>query len=202
MRPLASCITRRRACLVALLIASILLPQAVAAQPVVRFDFVAEAANANWTGQAPGEAPLALPPPGVSQDFRTGFVWLWDGATPAAQALGMHPRLAENGAIFGDYAPELTLQEGDVFRARIGFLADDSAEPSLCLWQLGYLDASGYTIISSWRKARDGQLAPVEVGLSEFANRPLRLVLRVYRAKGTRDVEPVWLAPRIEPRGL
>ena len=124
---------------------------------------------------------------------------LEDGSTPS-KVLEMHPAWQDNGVITGRFA-DYTIQNGDHFIAKIGFLAkaDGSCGVGSVQFQFNYKigDAGAITPIDSWNKSCDGDLIDIDIDLSYLAGTTVKLILGVLANGSSSQDWAVWVNPRI-----
>jgi len=168
---------------------------------MVIFDFLVQASNAIWYNNS----GKLLPFPGKlwSKDgfalYRDNFK-LEDGSIPPV-VLKTNP--PDNGSIGGDYTLGFVIEDNDVFKSTIGFLAD--AAPGNARWVLSYRDPAGVNcptcgagVLAEVNKTFTGTLMPFEVPLRALAGRRVVLTLSVL-SNGAWDYDwAIWLNPRIE----
>jgi hypothetical protein len=162
------------------------------------YDFIASASSADWVGAGRGEfIDLTF---GGEQDNPDGYaaiigdIRLETGVT-AGRTLVMRPRDMHNGGVSGTY-PEFRVQEGNVFRARLGFLEDcGEGQVAFQLW----VDEDGtLTRLAEWKKSCDGRLLSVEEDLSDLDGKRVKFILVVLADGSPQDDVTVWSSPRIE----
>ena len=162
------------------------------------FDFIAQASSADWVGSGMGEMiDLTFggaddDPDGVAkikEDIR-----LENGVT-AGKTLIMHPRNIHNGGVSGTYA-EFRVQDGNVFKARLGFL-EDCGEGQVN-FQIWYEEDGELTRIREWKKSCDGGLLAVEEDLSDLSGKRVKFILVVLADGSPQDDMAIWSSPRIE----
>ncbi len=174
--------------------------QSLASTPYVLFDFVAEAAEAEWRSEAG-----VLPFPGKNTDERGFALWredvpLEDGSR-AAWVLETHPQWVDDGWIEGTYyqTENLVIKSGDRFVARVGFLQGAQAgdvtfgvyfRPKCAVYEFP-------PIIGQLPDTYDGRVWDWDVPLDEFAGQSGCFVLRVNAGETSAQDWAVWVEARI-----
>lgn len=171
------------------------------------YDFVAEAPSADWNSSGPDGFNFgALTWPGVSNE--QGFArWLdnaelEDGSLPP-RVLETHPHWTDDGEILGYYwFLPVTLQQGDRFVARVGFL--EGAEAGNVVFRISCFDGDADTPfqqLAEVEDAYDGELRDLNIEL------PLKCVggNSVFKFQVSANGPPaqdwaVWERARIERR--
>jgi len=110
--------------------------------------------------------------------------------------LVMAPRQTEDGKVSGIF-PVYTVQVGDAFKAKLGFL--EHCGSGQVLYQLWYKEGDSQALLQEWRKACDGHLELVEVDLSSLKGKQVQFVLTVLADGSPEDDLAIWGSPRIEP---
>jgi hypothetical protein len=90
----------------------------------------------------------------------------------------------------------VVIQNGDVFKSTIGFLAGAGAGDAR--WVLGYTESGSYHVLADRTKAYNGGLAPFEVSLSPLAGKQVQFRLTVWANGSSAQDWAVWYNPRIE----
>jgi hypothetical protein len=162
------------------------------------FDFIASASSAEWVGSGRGEfIDLTFGGDEASPDGYAnivGDIRLENGVT-VGRTLIMRPRDLQNGGISGTY-PEFRVQDGDIFRVRLGFL-EDCGEGQV-KFQLWYDEDGELNMIEEWEKSCDGRLLPVDVDLSDLDGKRVKFILVVLADGSPQDDVTIWSSPRIE----
>lgn len=165
--------------------------------PGALYDFTNQycSAGVTWTSAAG-----TLPCPGTQGDNR-GWVRrvnepiLENGAKENEPGLQVHPQKVNNGWIKGVY-PEITLTSDAYFKAIIGCYGSTNCDVRFKLNAI--VDGGAEQTLASWDEKQDQTFRKVEVNLSEYKNRKLKIIL-IVEAIGTGDNTSLWLAPRIAP---
>jgi len=163
------------------------------------YDFLVQAPDASWTSSGGGsEEPLTF---GGADDDPDGVAKLKDDITlengkQAGMTLVMAPRQTEDGKVSGIF-PVYTVQVGDAFKAKLGFL--EHCGSGQVLYQLWYKEGDSQALLQEWRKACDGHLELVEVDLSSLKGKQVQFVLTVLADGSPEDDLAIWGSPRIEP---
>ncbi len=103
-----------------------------------------------------------------------------------------HPRWATGGAISGDFDVPITIESGDHFRARIGFL-NSAASGSVTLRLL----FKG-TVVAETAKAYDGTLKDWNINLSGYVGQSGKFTLQASGTPTATQAWICWINPRIE----
>ncbi len=167
------------------------------------FDFIARASQAEWKSGVGSsfDTPLSFggadsDPNGVAK-IKEGE-WLENGSI-SGKVLLTFPKRAFNGVIGGLFAPYL-VQSGDLFKARLGFLAGPGG---ICgvgrvTFELQYKEGSAYHTLGQWEKTCDGSLLPVTVSLASLKGKTVQFLLIVHAHGDFMDDWAIWSSPRIE----
>jgi hypothetical protein len=167
------------------------------------FDFVSNADSASWySGVAPNLPGMPLTFGGTT-DNPNGVaavadqVILENGAV-SGKLLLMAPFSQIDGYVYGVF-PAFIIQEGDLFRARLGFAAnpDGTCGAGKAIFQLAYLDGADVKVVKQWNKTCNGQMLQVEVDLSSLAGKSVQFILAVVADGSPQDDVVVWNSPII-----
>jgi len=158
------------------------------------YSFAADAEEAHWWS---GPSPMTdLEYPGSTGDSQgfvvpvEGLVLEDDSVAPAA-AFETHPKWVDGGWISGRF-PAYTVQEGERFKATIGFLKNAGAgDVKFTFGQFG--KPSLYSKVKTY----DGTLVDVDVDLSSLAGQSVEFLLNVNANGGAAQDWAVWINPRI-----
>jgi hypothetical protein len=125
-------------------------------------------------------------------------VLLEDGKT-SAKILATFPPQVEDGVIQGLY-PEYTVQAGDRFQARIGFIArsDGACGSGDVVFLLQYREGSSIRTLAEWSETCNGRLKGVDVDLASLVGKKVRFILAVDANGAHQDDLAIWASPRIE----
>ncbi len=174
----------------------------VSAATGLLLDFITQAQDADWSsglGSPPG-ADLAF---NGAEDSSEGVakikdgVKLEDGAT-SGKVLLTYPKRESNGFILGLF-DEYTVQKGDHFKARLGFMqSGDTCAGGNVYFQLAYKDHDGYHLIKEWNETCDGSQNAVDVNLSDYKGKTLRFALVVTANGDATNDWAIWNSARIE----
>ncbi len=174
----------------------------VALSKGIVYDFIARASVADWAsgaGDSQGSA-LAFGGPRDSPDGVATIVdrvRLETGATSGKVLLTV-PKNVSDGFVSSLY-PAYTIQPGDHFKARLGFLASDGACGSgKVVFRLLYLENGVLSTLNSWNKSCDGKLLPVDVNLSSLKGKTVRFALVVDANGSYNDDWAIWNSALIE----
>ena len=170
--------------------------------PTVSYNFYNQAATASWIGGGGGGAGTVLTFGGPDTDIN-GFAMykggqtLEDGSAPA-NILETHPKWVDNGVISGEFSA-YTVQNGDRFRASIGFLAPGGAcGAGSVVFQFNYKESGSLSALDSWTKPCTGTLTSIDIDLSSLAGKNLNFVFAVLANGPSAQDWAVWVNPRIE----
>ena len=160
------------------------------------YNFADNLCDAGWESSV--EEDIACP---SEEDLEQGFVQtidnpqMEDGETYDEPAILTYPDQGEGGYMVGRY-PNMTIQEGDHFRATIG--CQSGAENCNVTFTLrSVMTGEGFDNLGSWREINEGLLYPIDVDLSDYAGMNAGMVLSVIAADETDENYAIWLDPRI-----
>jgi hypothetical protein len=161
----------------------------------VALNFVEQAPLAQWRN---GTNQLPWGDPGPDDDgvaAHSQQAKLNDGKTYPI-VLATFPQQINNGVITGLF-PEYTVQNGDLFIAKLGFL--HVCRNGKAKFQLNYVEGSSAPqALAEWSKSCDDNLLPVWVDLAPLKGRTVRLMLAVHTDGAWEHDFAVWLEPRVE----
>jgi len=136
-----------------------------------------------------------------NEDSENGTVMLvenpiLEGIEENEKGIAIQPNDGQDGFIMGS-TDTIAIQDGDRFKAVIGCLEQSTA----CdvTFELNYITVDGIEgNLGAWRQVYDGSLDKLDVDLSSFAGKEIKLVLNVKSNNGTSDQNlVVWLEPRL-----
>jgi hypothetical protein len=159
------------------------------------YDFFENASSADWWS---GPAPLIDLTYPASGDEKEGFVGprggrtLEDGSKAPTKTLENHPKWVDNGWISGRF-PAYTVQPGDHFRARVGFL--EGAHAGDVIFKVA---PYGERPLYSGGKSYNGSLISIDIDLSGLVGRKVEFILNVDAHGSSGQDWAVWVDPRIE----
>jgi hypothetical protein len=160
----------------------------------VYFDFIDKAPGAEWRN-ATQLLPWGDPyddSPGVAVTVEN--VKLNDGRT-YAKALATYPPFLTDGVITGKF-PSYTIQNGDRFRANVGFRSPCGV--GKVKFQLSYQEGDGPVVpLREWSKSCDTSLLFLEVDLSTLAGKTVNFILGVNADGPHNDDRAIWVDPQI-----
>lgn len=162
------------------------------------YDFIAKASSANWVSSGGGsEVKLTF---GGADDDANGVAKLKDNikledGSSAGKTLITGPKHNDDGKISGTF-PEYTVQEGDHFKAKLGFL--DNCNDAHVVYQLWYEDSNGKQMIKEWSKSCDGHLLYADVDLSNLKTKKIKFILIVLADGSPSGDLAIWGSARIE----
>jgi hypothetical protein len=163
------------------------------------YDFLVHAPEASWISSG-GGSEESLPFGGAEDDPR-GVAKLEEDFTlendkQAGMTLMVGPRQVEDGRVSGIF-PAYTVQEGDKFKAKLGF-------PKHCgsgqvRYQLWYKEGDSQAMLQEWQEECDGHLELVEFDLSSLKGKQVQFILTILADGSPEDDLAIWGSPRIEP---
>ena len=170
----------------------------------VLFDFVAGANLAQWSSKAG-----TLPFPGQDTDEQGFVLWrhnaLLENGSRFGQVLETHPQWVDYGYIEGIYkqTEEFTIEEGDRFVARVGFLKGAKAGDVTFSLYFSSSDVCFYgeefpPLVGSLSDRYDGRIQKWEIPLGELAGQQGCFALRVNAGKTSTQDWAVWAEAQIE----
>jgi len=166
------------------------------------YDFLAKGSSASWVSGVGNEAGTALDFNGPEDD-PNGVAKIADRARLetggiSGKILLTAPKREDNGFISGTY-PTYTVQNGDHFKVRLGFLVPSGdCGNGRVKFQFGYKDGDSLRVINEWTKPCNGSLMAVDVDLSSLKGEAIKFVLRVVAESSPQDDWAVWNSARIE----
>jgi hypothetical protein len=160
------------------------------------FDFADNYCLAEWTN-----AHDPVPCPG-NTNSDAGFAvyvakpYLEKNYKEDEPAIYVYPEIVKNGIITGEF-PEITIQDGDHFKAVIGCMAD--SEDCKVTFKLEYsADGGSITSLGSWTETYDGAKTTIDLDLSSLKDQDVAFFFTVSAAGQPIDDNAFWLSPRIE----
>lgn len=123
---------------------------------------------------------------------------LEDGSSPG-KVIETHPEWVNNGVITGRFG-NFTVEDGDRFKAKIGFLAfgDGTCGAGDVRFQFNYKAGGTVHNIKNWTDTCDGNLKSVDVDLSSLKGKTVKFVLATLANGPATQDWAVWVNPRIE----
>ena len=176
-------------------------------KPVIGFDFVARAQEAEWIVGGPSTGAGTRIEFGGPRDDPRGFA-LWpdwdfameDGTQPAPKTtLYTHPKWEDNGVISGQF-PAYTVQRGDHFRAEFGYIwqrADAESDHKVRV-QVNYKLDGRLASLYNETKSYSTKLSDLDLDLSSLVGQRVDFVLAVTAEGSSGRDWAVWVNPRIE----
>lgn len=173
----------------------------VVTQTGLTFDFVARASSADWSAGVPSDlSDIAF---GGDDDDPNGVAKIKDRVTletgmTSGKILLMVPPDRQDGIVRGVF-PAYTVQPGDRFNARLGFMmpqgscGDGNAE-----FRLGYRQDGEVRWLDAWNARCDQRFDLVEVNLGDLSGESVRFVLEVSANGSPQDDWALWNSPLIE----
>lgn len=164
------------------------------------FDLHSQAPSAQWISCGnPCGGGTTLTFPGLDTD-PNGFVLYRNGATledgtSPTKVLETHPMWVNDGVITGLY-PAYTVQTGEHFKAKIGFLGPCGA--GNVVFQFNYKVGGTVSPLGSWTDSCDGTMISVDVNLNSLAGQSVQFVLGVLANGSSGQDWAVWVNPRVE----
>jgi hypothetical protein len=177
----------------------------VAAATGLLYDFLVKASGADWTsgtGSNPG-SDLAFD---GADDNSEGAAKIKDGVklengATSGKILLTFPKHDNNGFVSGVY-PAYTVQSGDHFRARLGFMipggGSNTCGSGKVIFQVSYEEGGDVHLLKDWEKTCNGNLLPVDIDLSGLKGTSVKVVLTVKADGSFQDDWAIWNSPRIE----
>lgn len=166
------------------------------------YDFLTEASKADWTsgvGDGAG-APLAF---GGADDDPNGAAKIKDGVklesgATSSKILFTVPRHENNGYVSGLY-PAYTVQQGDHFKANLGFAMNpgDVCGAGNAVFQLYSKEGDTLRLLGEWGDKCDGKMLTIDVDLSSLKGKTVRFSLVVKAGSTFSDDWAIWNSPRI-----
>ncbi|MGB9672797.1 MAG: NBR1-Ig-like domain-containing protein [Anaerolineales bacterium] len=171
-------------------------------QTGVVFDFLSKASSAEWksgtgtTFETDITFNNADDDPNGTAKIKEG-VTLENGST-SSKVLLTYPKRVNNGFIAGTY-PAYTVQNGDHFRARIGFmLPSGSCAAGKVKFRLNAIVDGKLSTLQTWDKTCSGDLIAVDVNLSGLKGKAVQFMLAVLANGAPEEDWAIWSSPRIE----
>ena len=164
--------------------------------PNLDYDFAANYCRAEWSG---GNGKL--PCPGTSSSSE-GFVVLLDqpeleNRNENELALWTHPNNVSSGWINGVY-PEFTIQPNHHFRAWVGCLDESKGCNVVFRLEFENLNNGVVRTLGSWQEFYDGEVAKIDLDLSQHAGKLVRFILTVEVSGGdSARANAFWFVPGI-----
>jgi len=162
----------------------------------VIYNFAENLCDAGWESSVEEDIPCPS-----EEDLEQGFVQtinnpqMEDGETYDEPAILTYPDQGDGGYMVGRY-PNMTIEEGDHFRATIG--CQNGAEDCNVTFTLrAVMTGEGFDNLGSWHEINEGRLYPIDVDLSDYAGMNAGMVLSVIAADETSENYAIWLDPRI-----
>ncbi len=166
--------------------------------PIV-YDFNIQAKAATWVGSGGGVGDTYLAFGGADDDpngvakLKDDFIL--ENGRRSGVALVTGPRHAADGRITGVF-PQFTIQDGDRFKAKLGFM--ENCGGGQVVFQFGIKETDAVQILAEWKKSCDGTLLLPELDLSGYKGRVAQFVLVVLADGSPEDDLVVWGSARIE----
>jgi len=166
------------------------------------FDFLTQAASADWQSGVGGTPDTTLTFGGADDDAN-GVAKIKDGVklengSTSSKVLLMYPKHENDGFVSGLYS-SYTVQNGDRFKARLGFmLTGASCSTGKVKFRLNYQEGGTLKTIQDWVKTCNGNLLSVDVDLSSLKGKTVQFMLAVLASGSAIDDWAVWSSPRIE----
>ncbi|MGB9521503.1 MAG: NBR1-Ig-like domain-containing protein, partial [Anaerolineales bacterium] len=174
----------------------------VPTQSGVVFDFLSKANSAVWksgtgtTFETDITFNNADDDPNGTAKIKEG-VTLENGST-SSKVLLTYPKRVDNGFVAGTYSA-YTVQNGDHFRARIGFmLPTGTCGSAKVKFRLNAVVDGKLTTLQTWDKTCSGDLTAVDVNLSALKGKTVQFMLAVLANGPATDDWAIWSSPRIE----
>lgn len=165
-------------------------------------DFLVKAGDAVWTsgvGDNPDDTVLTF---GGADDDPNGVAKIKDKVAletgaESGKILLTFPKHAVDGGIMGVY-PAYTIQTGDHFKARLGFmLAGTDCGSGKVVYQLKFKEGGVIKDFKQWQKSCDGNFLVIDQDLSSLRGRTVQFVLIVRALETHTDDWAIWNSPQI-----
>jgi len=167
----------------------------------ISLDMIARASSGDWFAEVgTNDVNLSF---NSNPDSPNGYAGIADAilqedGRESAKILVTFPP-ESGGSIFGEYPP-YTIQSGDRFLGRIGFLAkaDGGCGPGNAIFRLLVQEGGETRELGEWQKSCDGRLLPLSVDLSEYRGDTVRFVLEVDSNGSADGDQAFWSSIRVE----
>lgn len=166
----------------------------------VLYNFAENTCEAGWESSV--EEDIQCP---SEENFDEGFVQevempkLEDGITYNEPAILTYPDSGKGGYMVGRF-PDITIEEGDHFRATIG--CQYGAQDCNVTYTVRVaVTGEGFEKLGQWREVYEGLFYPIDIDLSNYAGMEIEIVLSAITADDTGDNFALWLYPRIVREG-
>jgi hypothetical protein len=164
--------------------------------------------SGGWFSGSPRTKEESLPCPGSDTDER-GFVrrlganFTLEDNQSALRSIETHPKWVPNGYILGAFSLNslgIKLEQGDSFRAKIGFLKGaQEGRAQFSVWYDGTPgQTGGEARLFEATDSYDTKLIDINVNLSNYAGGSGTILLRVDALESSGQDWAVWVNPRIE----
>ena len=102
------------------------------------------------------------------------------------------------GYVYGVF-PAYTVQSGDRFKARLGFMlnTDGNCGAGKVIFQLAYIEGSQINVLYELPETCNGSMTPVDVSLASLNGKSVQFVLAVKANGSTTDNWAIWNSARI-----
>jgi hypothetical protein len=166
------------------------------------YDFLASASQARWFAGVPNgdEVDIDFNGPDDSSNGAAGIkdgVKLENGAT-SGKILLTFPLHKNRGYLYGRF-PAYTIQPGDHFKARLGFMTPyGGCGEGEVVFQLKIQEEGQVRTIQEWEKACDKRLLAVDLDLTAYKGRTVRFILAVQANGSYQDDWAIWNSARLE----
>lgn len=164
----------------------------------LNYDFIANSLSTSWSSGVPGGEMPPLAFGGGSEDAN-GTAKIIEGLEMenngiAGKVLLTFPKRVDNGVVSGIFSA-YTVQPGDHFRARLGFLKNPGT--AACgagnvTFELNYKFEENLYPLQSWTKSCDGHLLRVDVDLSALQGKSVQFILVVKANGSSQDDWAIW----------
>lgn len=160
----------------------------------IAYNLADKACDASWKSTSGN-----LTCPG-SEDLSNGFINKVTGPnTESGQeneaALVMGPSAGDGGYIEGWY-PNFKVQNGDHFRTVIGCLASNPKCDVMFQVNIS-VEGGAVQSLGSWTQVSDGSVQKIDLDLSAYKDKNVRIILKVLNNGKQEDDRVFWLLPRI-----
>lgn len=166
------------------------------------YDFIIQSSSAEWKSGVGSTANSTLTFGGADDDPK-GVATIKDGVklengSTSSKILLTFPKHQNNGFISGLFST-YTVQNGDHFKTRLGFmLPGDACGSGKVKFRLIYQEDTTLHTFKEWTKSCTGDLLVVDIDLSDLKGKTVKFMLMVLAGNAYTDDWAIWSSPRIE----